>query len=467
VTVDEDTRSQVRDSARYLRNVRPVDPEEVHEYVEGQPHPAVVRQVLREEAPDLGLVERDDGRFEPVPDGPLNPEFRGVEALPEAYARELSDRLVERFGPDWHRGDSGDELRAAIRDLKEDYLHGTAVEYDEVAALGYAVYHLPDYYAAVQYAVDELGRLGLLDHDLRVLEVGAGVGGPMLGLADYVGEDALLDYHAVEPSDAADVLAGMAAATGPNVHVDVHRTTAEAFDPDGPYDLVLFANVLSELADPVGVARRYLDSVADGGAFVALAPADRETSIGLREVERALAADATVFSPTLRLWPDGEPSDRGWSFAVQDDLAVPPVQRKLDDAGGGTGEFVNVDVQYSHAILRPDGERRLDVGADPDRHARMADADDYVTERMDLLAVKLSHDLSEGDNPLFKVSDGSESVGHFAVLTRETSLNRGLREAAYGDVLSFESALALWNDDEAAYNLVVDDETIVDRIPAP
>jgi len=67
---------------------------------------------------------------------------------------------------------------------------------------------------------------------------------------------------------------------------------------------------------------------------------------------------------------------------------------------------------------------------------------------------------------VYKVGDGSERVGHFAVHARETGLNRELRTADYGDVLVFESALVLWNDDEDAYNLVVDDECLVDAIPA-
>ena len=39
-------REAVRANAKYLREVRPIDPEEIHEYVEGTPHPAVVRETL-------------------------------------------------------------------------------------------------------------------------------------------------------------------------------------------------------------------------------------------------------------------------------------------------------------------------------------------------------------------------------------------------------------------------------------
>lgn len=461
-----DRREAVRNNAKYLRNVRPIDPDEIAEYVEGQPHPAVVRQLLREEAVDLGLIEREDGTFVPVSEEPVSPQRPRIEALPEQYVRAVEEQLVERFGTDWHTGDSGGRLRERIRQIKEDYYRGRSVEYDDVAALGYAVYHLPDYYATIQYVLEDLTAAGLLQRTIRMLDVGAGVGGPALGLLDYLPDDALVEYHAVEPSDAAaDVLESLLETTGRNVHTTVHRTTAEAFDPGEGWDIVLFANVLSELDDPTALARRYLDAVAEDGSLVAVAPADRNTSVGLREVERTLADEldcCSVYSPTVRLWPGERPTEECWSFDVKPELDAPPFQRTLDD---GDGEFVNESVQFSHTILRPDGDRRVAFVPDEDRVARMAEMDDHVTDRIDLVAAKLSHDLTEDGNPLFKISDGSESVGQFAVLTRETSLNDDLREADYGDLLSFESVLVLWNDDEDAYNLVVDDQTIVDRLP--
>jgi len=490
-----DQREAVRENALYLRNVRPVDPEEICEYVEGGPHPAAVRQVLREETWALGLVEREDGTFVPVPGDPVEPRSGPVDAFPDRYVTVLEDRLAERYGPTWWSGESGDRLRGVIRRLKEDYYRGRDVEYDEDAAYGYAVYHLPDYYAAVQYVLDDLAEGGLLPRRLRVLDVGAGVGGPALGLIDHLPDDALIDYHAVEPGPAADLLSALLDGAGSNVHSTVHRETAEAFDPgtvldssveddtadtgddagDGTgFDLLLFANVLSELDDPVAVVERYAEHLASDGSLVLLAPADLETSTGLRRVERAVVdgrADGgrandglTVYGPTVRLWPGYEPADRGWSFDVKADLAVPGFQRRLDEAAGGTGEFVNVDVQYSHAVLRRDGARRIDVSLDPGRFARFADAEAHVTRRVDCAAIKLSHDLADGGHPLFKVGDGSERVDHYAVLTKETTLNRDLSTAAYGDLLVFESVLVLWNDDEGAYNLVVDAETVVDRV---
>ncbi|SFR43061.1 small ribosomal subunit Rsm22 family protein [Halogeometricum limi] len=475
-------RDAVRSNAKYLRSVRPIDPEEICEYIEGTPHPAVVREALREEAFDLQLVEREDGTFVPVPDDPAPfRDWRPTE-FPEDHAFRFEDLLVERYGVNWHRGDSGDTLREAIRRLKTDYYYQNDVAYDGDAALGYGIYHLPDYYAAVGYVLDDIAERGLLPRVLRVLDVGAGTGGPALGLHDYLPDDSLVEYHAVEPSASADVLEHVLSETRQTFRTTVHRETAEAFDPESVlpegegFDLVCFANVLSELDDPVAVADRYLDAVADDGSFVGIAPADLNTSMQLREVERELApadGDVTVYSPTLRLWPGYAPSDHGWSFDVGEDVAAPPFQTRLDEAGEATesrqpgdGTFTNETVQFSSFVLRHDGKRRLDVTADAGRYAKMAEMERHVTNRIDLLAVKLSHNLAEreGSNPLFKVGDGSEQVEHYAVLTKRDSLNEWVARADYGDVIAFENVLCLWNDDEGAYNLVVDAETVVDRV---
>ena len=465
-------REGIRDNAKYLRNVRPIDPDEIHEYVEGTPHPAVVRRVLREEAVDLGIVEREDGTFVPAPERVVAGGW-APEAFPDRYASAFEDLLVERYGLDWHESESGARLRETVRRLKERYYRQHPVEYDEEVAFAYGLYHLPDYYASVGYVLDTLTERDLLTTPLRVLDVGAGTGGPALGLHDFLPEEALVDYHAVEPSASAEVLKRLLAETGRNFHPTVHRSRIEDLDLDAlaggegaPFDLLLFSNVLSELDDPTRVVESSLSTLADDGTVVALEPADLNTATTLREVEREVVArtGVSVYAPTLRLWPDAEPTDRGWSFDVRPEVEVPPFQSRLAaDADDGEA-FVNTTVQFAYAVLRPDGVRRSDVRANPKRHAKMADLDRHVTERIDILAVKLSHDLTDDAdaNPLFKLGDGSEDTGVFGVLTRPTSLNEALETAPYGSVLRFEQTLALWNDDEDAYNLVVDDATIVD-----
>ena len=478
--MDDAQRQQVRDNAKYLREVRPIDPEEIHEYVDGQPHPAAVRQVLRESAVELGLLEREDGHFEPAPTDPIAVSFDGAEALPQDIALAVEEQLLDAFGPGWPDGTDGDRLRATIRDFKQQYLSGGEVTYDEVTALGYAIYHLPTYFAATGYVLADLAADGLLTGSLRVLDVGAGVGGPALAL-DALLPDALVDYHAIEPSAAAGVLDELLEETGQNFHPTIRRERVEDADISGEFDLILCANVLSELDDAETVLLELFDHLAPDGTLCAIAPADRNTAIDLRRLERAVEreAGATVYGPTVRLWPHERPESTSWSFDRKPDLDVPGFQRRLDegerttefteretDREPGDGEFVNVDVQYAYSLLRRDERRALDIDLTGGRFAKLAHSEKHVTDRIDCAGVKLSHDLAESGNALFLVGDGSELVDHFAVLTRETLLNEDLREADYGAFLQFENVLVLWNDDEAAYNLVVDDETIVEGLPS-
>ncbi|MFB6109962.1 MAG: small ribosomal subunit Rsm22 family protein [Halodesulfurarchaeum sp.] len=465
-------REAVRDTAKYLRRIRPIDPAEVAEYVPDQPDPRVIRQVLREHAVDLGIAEGPDGRFRPAATGPFRPPFDGVEALPDEYEERLTDLLVEAYGPDWHRGETGAAIRERIDRLKADYFAGRPVDYDRDGALAYAVYHLADYYASTQYVLAELARDGLVPSQARVLDVGAGVGGPALALADFFDvsdrdPDSLpvLSLHAVEPSAAVGVLEELLGSGPRNVTVSTHHETAEAFESEWDFDLIFFNNVLSELDSPVETAERYLDRLAPDGSLVLVAPADRDTSTQLREVERALEArGATVYGPTVRLWPNERPTETCWSFDRRPDIAVPSFQAALAAAADRPATVENTSVKYSYAVLRTDGKRRVEVDLDRSNVAKLADLPESVGKRIDLVLAKLSRDLSTDGHPLYKVSDGSESENVFAVLVNETELNRALREAGYGDLLSVERGLLLWNDDEGAFNVVVDEQTVVDAL---
>jgi hypothetical protein len=462
-------RETVSDTAKYLRQIRPIDPAEVAEYVPDQPDPRVVKQLLREEAFDLGIAEGPDGSFRPAATGPFEPPFDGVDRLPERYDTALEDLLVERYGPAWAHGETGEMIRDRIDRLKADYFEGRGVSYDTDVALAYAIYHLPDYYASTRYVLAWLAREGLLPSQARVLDVGAGVGGPALAMMDTFDVDwepeslPILDYHAVEPSEGAGILEALLDDSPRTVSTSVHRERAEHFRSEEAFDLVFFNNVVSELDSPVDTVERYFDLLAADGSLVLTAPADRNTSIQLREVERELEArGATVYGPTVRLWPNERPTEDCWSFDRRPDIEVPTVQVKLAEDAERAATVTNTAIKFSYSVLRRDGTRRYDLALDRSNVAKLADTESHVGDRIDLVASKLSRNLAEDGHPLFKVSDGSEATNHFAVLVRETELNRDLSAAAYGDLLQFSNVLALYNDDEAAYNLVVDEETIVE-----
>ena len=475
--MSEDPTETILDSARYLANIRPIDPEELIDYVASPISPEEVRNVLRDHATEIGLIERSDGIFEAAKDDPVEVEFDGVARLPHRIDRAIESRLVESSGDQWASGESGHRLRTAIRSFKRRYFAGEAVTYDRITALGYAIYHLPASFASIQYVVDELRVARLLSSSLRVLDVGAGVGGQALGLDAYLPDSTLIEYTAVESSEAmVAILGDMLEETGRNFHWRIRSRHIEQLTESGPFDLILCSNVLNELDTPVAAVEMLSRLLADDGSIIAIEPADEQTSRGLRRIEHRIVSttDVTVFSPTIRLWPGHEPTDDCWSFRVHPDIETPTVQREIDerpraaanDRAPASGEFRNVDVQYSYAILRTDERRRIDYRVSGSSAIPLNSATDHVTNRVDVAVVKLSHSLSQStdSNPLYVVGDGSQDVEWFAVLTARSHGNHLLEAASYGDVLLLSNALVLWNDDEAAYNLVVDNRCIVDRV---
>lgn len=476
--MNEEAQSVVLDSARYLRGVRPIDPEELCDYHSGATVDAV-RDLLSANALELGLIAREDGSFDAPPVRVEGPSFDAVERLPARIDARLNEILVATFGEGWAIGTSGDRLRSAIREFKRAYFADEPVTYDRLTALGYAIYHLPQAYASVQYVLDDLVADRGVPGTVRILDVGAGVGGPALGVDAYLPDRVLIDYHAVEPSEpAANLLEELTTETGHNFHCSISQAPIEAVPLEDSYDLVLVSNTLNELAAPVEFLERCGEQLERDGAIVAIEPADKTTARGLRAIERAFLerSDFDVFAPTIRLWPGTTPTDDCWSFVTQPPLAVPAVQTELDERpradtahrDPGTGEFCNPDVQYAYAILRQDGVRRIGYRPDRGRFRPLSAAEEAVGDRVSVAVVKLSGSLTDDvkANDLYVIGDGSQKDRWFAVEAAGTHANRHLEAAVYGEVCCIERGLVLWNADELAYNLVVDDETIVDRITA-
>lgn len=456
--------SDIVDAARYLRSVRPIDPAELTEYTAVDTDPERVASVLRDRALELELVEREDGTFVPPGEAPIESTGLPIESLPPALDELLVDRLTTRRGSEWATGEAGMSFRAVVRDLKARYLEGGDPGYDSDDADAYLLYHFPRSYVATRYVIAELVEAGLLGRSLRVLDIGAGVGAHLAAIDAIAPEDALLEYIAVEPSPLVEHLEAVSSTTGRNTHVTVHRSPFETAAVEGTFDLVLLGNVLSEVNDAEVFARRALDVVDADGSLVCIAPADPRTSVQLRRVERALEYRASVFSPTIRLWPGRRPTDECWSFVEHPPISTPTVQRDLAAEADDRAPYINTEIRTSYSILRPDGRRRYPIDASDARVVALGDVESAVGDRVDALAVKLSGDLAEAANPVYRIGDGSQDVPVFAVHVAPGALSTALPSAPYGAVLRLDRTLVLWNEDEGAINLVVDDETLVEQV---
>lgn len=159
-------------------------------------------------------------------------------------------------------------------------------------------FFLPRDIPKVAGAARELVGLGLVPPDARVLDLGCGLGASTFGLAAGVGDGLRVVGVDADPG-ALDLFRALA---GPlrveTRRVDLHRPAL----PDGPFDVVLLAQVISEVGDAVVDAA--LDRLAPEGALIVVEPALRERARGLHALRDRLAARGLPpFAPCLHARP--------------------------------------------------------------------------------------------------------------------------------------------------------------------
>ena len=80
-------------NVKYLQNIRPIDPEEIGGYISESSGVELIRAEIKENAFQLGLIERADGKFIPVSVEPIDPQIVEVQEIPERHAARLEDIL--------------------------------------------------------------------------------------------------------------------------------------------------------------------------------------------------------------------------------------------------------------------------------------------------------------------------------------------------------------------------------------
>ncbi|XGI84555.1 methyltransferase domain-containing protein [Halorutilales archaeon Cl-col2-1] len=446
-------RDEILDTVRYTAKAHDFTTEEIDNYLPFDADPDEVRGVISDNVYDVSVGETEEGVFTRVEGDEVEVDFDPG----------ISDRIESNVG-----GILEEEIKSErqileyIDSLRGSY-PGSGVEYTAEDCLAYLVYHFPAYYVEAKHVLSDLP----LKDRMRVLDVGAGVGANALGLHDLLPSQTAVEYTAVEPSEAAEYLERLLSETRTTFGTNVEKETAGSFSPeaDERYDLILFFNVLNELSDPVDVLEEYIEYLSEDGSLVVVDPADLETSVPLREIQREFHHDYTVYGPCTYLW-DEKCGGRCWSF---DSVGFEPPDFARSYVGDRDA-YVRDEVKYSHFVLRKDGRTRRSYDARRSEEAMMDEMSENVGRRIRVTAAKMSGDLSDDDKgtEVYKVCDGSAKSEHYAVLRDETEFNRYLRDADYGEILRLEDVLVHYNPNESedvpeSYHLVVDDESVVAR----
>jgi SAM-dependent methyltransferase len=449
--------------------------------------------------PALGLQARkigNDYEVEKIPAGHpyrLSPAeeqrltaFLAGRTFPTALERAVEAYIGKKTGKNWTDQVTLERLRRAIVAQKADYWKEPGrrrLSYTKgYAVLGYLAYHFPVYFMQTEYLLAMLAGDGLLKPSMTILDVGSGPGVVPLAIAAFWSrlDNARAAVWSVERSEEqveafmflrdAVVPRGEHVSVKPPVRADIHEVLPHAIPEK--VDLIVFSNVLNELPDSTmdtraGIVERMADRLAPDGSILIIEPADEENSTCMRTLTAELYQRGLfVHAPCTFIRGTTCTAPRCWSFATAP--AIRPT--RLMEALASCGEsyrYVNTDIKYSYAILRKDGVRmtgyRVAPGAKFIRFSKLHLA---VGKRANVAAVKMSSELGDAKNHLFKVCDGTAKTPVYAVLPafHMTPENEALRTAPYGTVLEMKGVLVRYNREHDAYNLLVSRNTEI-QIP--
>jgi SAM-dependent methyltransferase len=408
--------------------------------------------------------------------------------FPPALEQAIEQYITKKVGKDWTDPVILDRLRRAIVAQKDDYwkpAHQRSLQYTKgYAVLGYLAYHFPVYFMQTQYLLAELARDGLLKKEMTVLDVGTGPGVVTLAIADFWSrlDAAQITVHSIERSEEhieafASLTQDRVNKTGavtilPPIKADI-TTLNENDVPDG-IDLMVFSNVLNELTGATTQQRadlvmRLAKRLAPDGTILIVEPAEEITSTGLRSLSLVLKKQGLgIYAPCSFIRKTNCTPDRCWSFVTAPPIRPTPLMNTLAVCDEPF-RYVNTDIKYSYVMLRKDSKTRETFCIPAkSRLLRLSQIHLHVEKRVNIVAAKMSEDLGDKVNHMFKLCDGSAMKPVFAVLPgfHITTENEAILTAPYGSVLEFESVLVRYNKAHDAYNVLVSRNTRIQKAGA-
>jgi hypothetical protein len=232
-------------------------------------------------------------------------------------------------------------------------------------------------------------------------------------------------------------------------------------------DLMIFSNVLNELTDKnpekrADIVMNYAERLAPGGTILIVEPAEEAVSTQLRVLSLALKKRGlTVHSPCSYIWGTNCTPDRCWSFVTAPCIHPTRIMEMLA-ACDEPFRYVNTDIKYSYVVLRKDGRTReayrVPAGS---RVLRLSQIHRHVEKRVNLIAAKMSGNLGDAKNLMFRLCDGTADKPVFAVVPsfHITPENEAIVSAPYGEILELDGVLIHHNPKHDAYNLLVNRNT--------
>ena len=287
---------------------------------------------------------------------------------------------------------------------------------------------------------------------LRILDLGSGPGTAILGVMDFFsshGEKPFLEFIAVDPlsenlMDAERLFQSFRKEVFANASLLTIKSSIERTKslPEGPFDMILLSNVLSEVfhPDPERIEKRVRllaslikRSLASDGSCIIIEPALRATSRELLEVREGLLREGLhIYSPCLISEPcPALVNPKDWCH--EDIPWEPPATiLEIDKLTGLRKD----SLKFSYLIIRKDTRSLSDIfGSNPFR---------VVSEPL----------ISKGKIEYYLCGTGGRQLA--VRLDKDKSkLNESFSSLKRGNIVSFEGLI------DEGKRLKVDKETLV------
>ncbi|OPX62630.1 MULTISPECIES: small ribosomal subunit Rsm22 family protein [unclassified Methanoregula] len=411
--------------------------------------------------------------------------FFAAGKLPPALEQAIGEYMTKKVGRDWHDPVILERLRRAIVAQKDDYWKPAgkrSLQYTKAySVLGYLAYHFPVYFMQTEHLLAMLARDGLLKKHMTVIDAGTGPGVVPLAIADFWSrlDGATADVFSLERSEEhieaflalrdRFVPKGGRVSIKPPVKADI--TLPESARMPQQADLVIFSNVVNELGDRTPEQRadlvmRFADRLAPDGTLLIVEPAEEATSTQLRLLSLALKKKGlTIHSPCSYIRGTNCTPDRCWSFVTAPPIR-PTAAMEILASGNEPFRYVNTDIKYSYVVLRKDRKTREDYRVPHGSRAlRLSQIRKHAERRVNIIAAKMSENLGDRQNLMFRICDGTADIPVYAVIPsfHITPQNDLVVSAPYGAILRFEGVLVRHNPKHNAYNVLVSRNTAITK----
>ena len=423
-----------------------------------------------------------------TPDPELIGAVRGFlhsPVLPSWWESRVRAYIGKKTGKAWDDPGVLDRIRQAILAQKAQYWReggSRRIGYRKgYAVMAYLAYQAPGYFIQTEHLLLMLMEKGLLCEGMRILDAGTGPGTVPSALSDFsrrIGGFPA-DIFSVERSeefiDAFRELnsAGKEESGGIRIHPplqgDLVTLPPESFPTT--LDLVIFQNVLNEIADErerLAVIHKLAGLLAPGGLVLMVEPADYQNATLLRKSAISALSGGTLTLLAPCRYPWGLHCDPGscWSFEEQPPLLPPPLMNAVAEQGDAY-RFLNTDIKYSWALLRVKGEGEAFARPAEGLYTRLSSLSRVKGRTVDLLVTVMSPDIGDTANHVFKICDGTSKKPVFAVLPSYhlTPENAPLLSRAYGDITVLSEVTVKFNKAKEAWNILVTRRSRVTPLP--